>query len=176
MKKIFALILAVVMGLSLCACGNDATKEESKEQVLTTVNIGNYLSIKGKVMESVFEEGLVSKLSEGNSKIEIGSVNKSGATFKNVTVTCQVWVEGGMWCGWEFEKDNIRCEEEHMETYNYKEITLDIASDGTATVSEKLQWRTYEDEMDKGFAVGGKMEDADIEIKIISVSGTVVEN
>ena len=53
---------------------------------------------------------------------------------------------------------------------------MDIASDGTATVSEKLQWRTYEDEMDSGFAVGGKMEDADIEIKIISVSGTVVEN
>ena len=181
MKKFLLLMLALCMCLSMCACGGEEKADEAKEVELTAENLAQYLKFSSKVESCNFEEGMFHKTdgtAKGDAEIVLETINSSGATFKNVTIVCQVWVEGGLWCGWEFDKGNTRCEEDHNESSNYKEITIELSSDGKTTINEALTWANYADKADWSkdkVAVYSELSEEDIEIKVISVSGKVAE-
>ena len=179
MKKIFALLMAVVMCLSFAACGKDKEEEVKTNQIdLTTENIGSYLSFSSKVEECEFYEGYGFTGgyfgAKGAANILVESVNKSGAEFKNVSITCQIWARGGLNCGWEFTSGNKRSEIEYNMSANYKEITFDLSSDGKWSTTASLEWENYKGEWNDSAAVYDELSDTDIEVKIIKVSGSVV--
>ena len=178
MKKAISLLLAFVMCLSLCACGGgDSDKSKTTEVELTVANVKDYLRFSAKVEECNFDEGGLGYLgAEGDAKILIEAINNSGAKFKDVTITCEIWVAGGLRCGWEFTRNNNRCEEDHKEAYNYKVVTITLSYDGEATVEEKLEWANYKSEDWSGgkMPVYDELSDDDIQINVIEISGTVV--
>ena len=177
MKKALSLILALVMCLSLCACGGGGESSKSNEVELTTTNIKNYLKISPKVEEVSFNEGGLGYIgAKGNADILIETINNSGAKFKDVSITFEVWVAGGLRCGWEFTRENNRCNEDHRQAYNYKEITINLSYNGEASSEEELKWVSYknEDWAEGKMPVYDELSDSDIEIKIVKVSGTVI--
>ena len=177
MKKIFAMLLALIMCLSLCACGDSGEKAEEKNEVeLTVSNIKEYLKISSKVNECNFNKGSYGYVgAKGDAEIVIETINSSGAKFKNVTIKCEVWVGGGLNCGWEFEKDNNRCDEQNRQEYNYKVITIDLPSNGEASaINEALKWENYKGEWSDNMPVYDELSDTDIKIEIIEVSGKVI--
>lgn len=177
MKKIFALLMAVVMCLSFAACGEGEKEEEKNKVELTAQNIKDYLSFNAKVEECEFYEGYGFSGgyfgAQGAATVLLESTNTSGAKFKNVSITLEVYTKGGLNCGWEFTSDNNRCDEEHKREYNYKEITIDLSSDGKWSTTELLEWENYKGEWSENAAIYDELSDSDIEFKIIEVSGTV---
>ena len=87
MKKILSLILALVMCLSLCACGE---KEELIE--LTTDNIGNYLAFSKDVSGGSVEKAKKSILGtsftyyEGTGEYTLTASRHDNVGFKDVVV------------------------------------------------------------------------------------------
>lgn len=181
MKKALSLILALVLCLSLCACGG--TEEAKTESVaLTTANISQYLKVNATVEECNFDEGEMGSGfylgAEGDAKILIETINNSGAKFDGVTLTCEITVSGGFTCGWEFTKDNIRSEDEHSREDNSKIITIDLSYNGEGSVTENVKWVNYKGEWENQMLlVYDELDNSDVDIEIIEVTGLVeVEN
>lgn len=178
MKKFLVLFLAMVMCLSFVACGEDKSEEAKANQVdLTAENIGSYLSFSSKVKECEFYEGYGFSGgyfgAKGAASILVETVNKSGSEFKNVSITCQIWVGGGLNCGWEFTSGNKRSEVEYNMSANYKEITFDLSSDGKWSTTANLEWENYKGEWSDNMPIYDELSDTDIKVEIIKVSGSV---
>ena len=178
MKKVFAMLLVMAMCLSLSACGgNDGSDKGDSEVTLTTDNLEDYLKIAAKVEECTFDEGGLGYLgAKGDAEIVIETVNNSGASFKNVTVKLEITAKGGLRCGWEFAKDNLRCEEEHKQEYNSKIITIELSHDGEESVTEKLKWVNYKGQWSDSGVVYDELDDSDLDITILEVTGTARAN
>lgn len=173
MKKTLACLLALAMCLSLCACGG-GTK-------LTTDNIKNYLSIKASVSncevdkkrDSILGVGVTSY--NGEATVEIEVVNQSGATFENVSITCDVFtyvdcIPGPHAYGWEFDSGNEQTGLHPHTDKNYKTITITLPYDGNWSKTEKLSLELYEDGINY---ITAPYDLSNCYITITDVSGTV---
>lgn len=152
MKKIFSLIMVLVISLSLCACSkNPPTNNETKKtETLTLENIDSYLELDATKT--------FSNDATGYARIAVGTTNKSNVKFKDVEITVKVTALGnqvnGCNLGWEFEKDNIPSEfrdnESESPTNRYsnsKEIKIKVPYDGVVVpISELLNSVSYSEQ------------------------------
>lgn len=90
MKKIFALFLAVIMTLSLTACGGET---KNKEIQLTTDNISNYLAFEFDYSKVERENTL--GISFGYTDITMKSFAVSAGSFDNVEITVEIPLTNG---------------------------------------------------------------------------------
>ncbi|MBQ3053419.1 MAG: hypothetical protein IJC89_00760 [Clostridia bacterium] len=174
MKKIFALLLAAVMCVSLAACGG-SNGESSKTEVLTVDNIDSYLDVNAKVESCTIDEGDLGLTSKGDAEIIIETQNDSGAKFEKATIWCEIRVLGGRKYGWEFVSGNTPSEDRGnsglYSNDNYREVKIELPYDGEESITEKLKLAFYTED-DR--AIVAELQDSQIFVEIIDVIGTVV--
>ena len=88
MKKRISLLLALVMCLSLCACGGAEVGETTaaKEPVtLTTENIGDYITVRGEYKNGDYHSTILYYISTAD--LEFQAYSTVSGTFENVEIT-----------------------------------------------------------------------------------------
>lgn len=176
MKKALSIVLALIMCLSLCACGSS---NQPQPITLTTANIREYLSISAAVESCNIDEekhsflGITRTIYTGDARVKIQAVNQSGRNFKNVIIKCRISTTvDGMFeapYGWEFTSGNQQTGTNPLTDENYKIITITLPYDGNWSDTESLSLEFYEASF--GFVSPVKLSDCDI--KIMEVTGTV---
>lgn len=107
MKKLITLLFAIVMCISLVACGEKSTsKQTSNEIQLTVDNIYTYLNITGKYEDSYYERGVLYYSSYSTVALETYGV-QSG-TFENVVLEVKAQLPDGhsVLESWEVKTDD----------------------------------------------------------------------
>ena len=176
MKKLLALLLALLMCLSLCACGSRKTE-------LTKENIKDYLSFSSTVDCDVDTDtgsilGFRYKKYSGDATADIKITNQTGAKFENVNITLKMKSltfdanAEGIICGWEFSNGNKHEGSKRADAINYKTVKVSLPYDGNWSSTEKLELVLYTQWSDLLFA---PLELSSISIEIVDVSGKIVE-
>lgn len=179
MKKVLALVMALVLVLSLAACGGN------KEVKLTMDNINDYLSVTATCDCSIDSDsgsigGLYYNNYSGDATVDIKITNKTSAKFENTKVTLYVsnvvftGGSNGVICGWEFTNGNIH-EGSGMAASNKKTIELELPSDGNLNKTEHLKLTLYGQWKDLLNRTPNELSDSDIIVGIEDVSGVAVQ-
>ncbi|MBQ9762151.1 MAG: hypothetical protein IJV82_03640 [Oscillospiraceae bacterium] len=150
-KKTLSLILAILMCLPICACGNKS--ESAKEPVpysLTTENIKDYLAFQTTVTECEVTETPVLMINtySGNAKVRLNVVNRSDAKFDNVSITLKIstdvtCIPGPVAYGWEFKLENQQTGKEPHKDTNYRTVKIALPNDGNWEDSFDLELALY---------------------------------
>jgi len=112
MKKTLSLILALVLCLGLCACGNTQTMPDGVQ--LTTENYSDYMKIDASVGYHDFIEG---------DYIWFGLLGSSG--YKQASKVFSTKVGGRI------------CTSEVAPNYNYKDVKITVKFTGTVSIVDK---------------------------------------
>ena len=174
MKKALSLILALVMCLSLCACGEE--EKEPTTTLLSTDNVKDYLSFQATVTECEVneEEGFLYNDYDGTAKVRLSVVNQGDAKFESVRLTLKLstkvsCITGPVPYGWEFRVGNKQTGTEPHTDVNYKTVEIVLPNDGNWEETFDLKLALYGDQY--RFAPS-KLNDCSIEV--VSVVGTVI--
>ena len=179
MKKLFILILALLMVLSLAACGD----EGGKKTELTKDNVKDYLAFSSNVDCNVNTDkgsvgGFGYKNYSGDATAEIKITNQTGAKFENVKlnlklkiITCEVGKKG-LICGWEFKNGNHQEGSTRANYLSYKTISVDLPYDGNWNTSENIELVLYSQWSD---LVMAPMKLSNVSIEVVDATGSVVE-
>lgn len=169
MKRLTALILALIMALSLCACGGGEQKIE-----LTTDNITDYLTITVDVTECKVDKDSTNILGmsipdiTGKAELEISTIAQSDINFEDVEITLNLEPAN---IRWKFVRDNKQrtsTSGELEQTINYKEKRISIPFDGEVEIADELELDT-----DESF---GMFDLSLVTWEVIDVSGYVIIN
>ncbi|MBQ5953673.1 MAG: hypothetical protein IJL47_06530 [Lachnospiraceae bacterium] len=184
MKKLVILFLAIIMVMSLVACGGNTEKEIE----LTTENIGEYLFFAANVTEcnikgsSGSAMGMGYKDYSGDAKVSISVTNSSGAKFKNVELTFELYnyvdflyIDGDKY-GWEFssgnEKNFKNADEIDRSSKNSRTLKVSLPYEGNWNDSLTMKLVQYTSGIFSIYAP--KESGCNCYIKLISVSGKAV--
>lgn len=143
MKRLTALILALIMVLSLCGCGGQQVE-------LTADNLEDYLTIEVDVTssnishDSVNIAGVSIPNTNGSSEIVINTFTQANATFEDVNITLRVepkYVQP--WSEWAFiDNDEVEVEDDGDEQH-YREFNISIPSNGETETTAELYLVDY---------------------------------
>lgn len=141
MKRILALLLALVMCLSLCACGS---KEEIVE--LTTENISEYLSFSKKFSGGTVEEttekilGISFTTFEGKGTYTLEAARNDNVGFQDVTVEIKLIVGDGRGREeWKFASGGKQESRFSDDVGRFvKTVKMNISYDGIGSVTENM--------------------------------------
>ncbi len=162
------LIGSNISGTTNSTTTNPTTTTTTKKQPisLTKSNYSNYLTIDLSVIDStasteyeyIPQLGTGIYVSEGNTTIQLSTINQSGAKFENVSIVCEITVSP---VGWEFNNGS-----------SSKKVTLTIPYDGNCTSS--IISLEFDPSVD-GSGFPSELADYNFRVKVTSISGTVVK-
>lgn len=89
MKKLFALMLAATLTISLISCGGGS--EKPKEVELSKDNIADYISFSGEFTDSEYHQTLLYYVS--TSTIDFQAYSTVSGTFENVEITVRANID-----------------------------------------------------------------------------------
>ena len=175
MKKILSLILALVLCLSLSACGQ---KEEIIE--LTTNNISDYQSFSKSISGGSVEKGTKNVLGisltsyEGTGTYTLEAARKDNVGFKDVTVELDIIVGHGYTMeAWNFVSGGKPAPKYSDDNGRFaKTVKMNISYDGSGKISEEM---VLDELMPLGVVMSapGNLSTA-VTYEIVSVTGSVV--
>ena len=177
MKKILAVLLALVTLLSVCACGNSESSDKRIE--LSVDNINQYIKLSTEIKDCTINKDSNSILGilyvdySGNATVKISAVNQSGAKFENVTITCEIYTSVSSYpipYGWEFNYGNKNTGKTNLDK-NSKTLTISLPYDGNWSDTESLTLKLYDQSY---YATTAPGELYGCYIKILNVSGTAI--
>ena len=157
MKKVISMLLALVMCLSLCACGKSNDVELTLENYSTYLNVSSILLFTGEdwLLKPADSANSISCNSQAETKITVTGAS-TNYDYNNVVITFKVTATYNTFSGFEKTEDVVSTEE--------LTVSCDIGGGGTGRVVVfKGRDKSYQIEENT----------AKIEWEVVSISGTV---
>ena len=157
MKKFISMLLAVILCLSMCACGASSSPAAPKEIELTKDNIGDYITISGEYKNGDYHSTILYYVSTAD--LDFKAYSTVAGSFSNVEITVRADLS---------EKTGAIGEKWHMadsEDKSKVEFTFKMPANGDYSTS-------YGIECDRAtWKLSGSAK-----LEIVSVSGTFTPN
>lgn len=131
MKKTISLALVLLLCLSLCACGSSTEKNKKEPVILTTENIGDYITVCGEYKNGDYHSTLLYYVSTAD--LDFQAYSTTSGTFENVEITVRADLS---------EKAGAINEKWHLvgsDNKNSVEFTFKLPASGEYTSSYSIE-------------------------------------